>query len=167
MILSSKGKFFSKINIIDILIILFVLVAIFGAYFRFSANNAVSENKPCVFQYTFTVRGIRESNMKLLQKSANSHTTFVPDGKVDSSVGKLMDIKVEDAIMEVEKTDGTIVAAPTPGKYDVTLTLEVEGYSNKTGYYTDDDFGICAGKQYNFSNIYCLVGGIVNEIVVK
>ena len=167
MILSSKGKFFNKVNIIDVLIILLVIVAIIGAYFRFFVNRVDEENKDCVFQYTFTIRGIRENNVKLLVESANSQTPFILAEKIESPMGKLIDVKVEDAISEVEKTDGTIVSTVVPGKYDVTLTLEVDGYQNKSGYYVSEDIAICAGKQYNISNIYCLVGGMVDEVVVK
>lgn len=167
MILSSKGKFFNKVNIIDVLIILLLLFAIIGAYFRFNGNNVITENKTCVFQYTITIRGIRESNMKLLVKSVDSQTPFVLDGKISSSMGKLIDADVANAVKEVEKTDGTVVTAEIPEKYDVTLTLEVNGYQSDSGYYTPENFEICAGKEYSISNIYCLCEGIVNEVRVK
>lgn len=167
MILSSKGKFFNKVNIIDVLIILLVLVAIIGAYFRFNGSNVVSENESCVFQYTITIRGVRENNKNLLVKSVDTQTPFSLDGKISSSMGKLVDVKVDNAVVEIEKTDGTVVSTEVPEKYDVTLTLEVNGYKSDKGYFTPENFEICAGKKYSVSNIYCLVGGVVNEVYVK
>lgn len=167
VILSSKGKFFNKVNIIDIFIILLVIIAIVGAYFRFNGNNIVAENKSCVFQYTITVRGIRENNMKLLMESVDSQTPFVLDSKINSSMGKLVDVKVTNAVTEIEKSDGTIVSTEVPAKYDVILTLEVNGYQNESGYFTPENFEICAGKEYSISNINCLVEGVVNEVRVK
>ncbi len=164
MILNSKGKFFNKINIIDVLIIILVIVALVGAYFRFNGNNIVAENKPCTFKYTITIRDIREQNKDLLLESKDTQTPFILDGKISSSMGKLIDVQVNDAVKEVEKTDGTVVNAIVPDKYDVTLTLEVTGYKSDAGYFTPENFEICAGKEYSISNIYCLVEGVVNEV---
>lgn len=167
MILSSKGKFFNKVNIIDVLIILLVLFAIIGAYFRFNGSNVVAENKSCVFQYNITVCGIRENNMKLLVESMESQTPFKLDGKISSSMGKLIDVKVDNAVKVVEKTDGTVAVSEIPEKYDVTLTLEVNGYQSEAGYFTPENYEICAGKEYSIANIYCLVEGVVNEVWIK
>ena len=164
MILNSKYKFFNKINIIDVLIIILVIIALAGAYFRFNGNNVVAENEPCTFKYTITIRDIREQNKDLLEEGKNEQTPFILDGKISSTMGKLIDIKVNEAVKEVEKTDGTVVHAIVPDKYDVTLTLEVAGYKSDLGYFTPENFEVCAGKEYSISNIYCLVEGIVNEV---
>ncbi len=164
MILNSKGKFFNKINIIDVLIIILVIIALAGAYFRFNGNNIVAENKPSTFKYTITIREIREQNKNLLEESKNAQTPFILDGKISSTMGKLIDIEVNEAVKEVEKTDGTVVNAIVPDKYDVTLTLEVAGYKSDSGYFTPENFEICAGKKYSISNIYCIVEGVVNEV---
>ena len=103
MILNSKGKFFNKINIIDVLIIILVIVALIGAYFRFNGDNIVAENKPCTFKYTITIRDIREQNKDLLEESKKTKTPFVLDGKINSTMGKLIDVHVSEAVKEVEK----------------------------------------------------------------
>ena len=164
MIINSKGKFFNKINIIDVLIIILVIIALAGAYFRFNGNNVVSENEPYTFEYTITIRDIREQNKDLLIKSVDTQTPFILDGKINSTMGKLIGVQVNEAVKEVEKTDGTVVNAIVPDKYDVTLTLEVDGYKSDSGYFTPENFEICAGKEYSISNIYCLVEGVVNEV---
>lgn len=167
MILSSKGKFFNKVNIVDILVIILVVVAVIGAYFRFNGNTVVAENEQCVFNYSITIREIREENKNLLLKSMETQTMFVLDGKINSSMGKLVDVKVSDAVTTIEKTDGTLVNTKVPGKYDVTLILEVDGVKNSSGYYTPEIFEICAGKKYSISNINCLVEGVVDKVWVN
>ena len=96
MILSSKGKFFNKVNIIDILIILVIIVAIIGAYFRFNGKNVVTENETTTFYYSIVIREIREENKNLLVKSQSEQTPFILDGKISSTMGKLVDVKVSD-----------------------------------------------------------------------
>ena len=96
-----------------------------------------------------------------------SQTPFKLDGKISSSMGKLIDVKVDNAVKVVEKTDGTVAVSEIPEKYDVTLTLEVNGYQSETGYFTPENHEICAGKEYSIANIYCLVEGVVNEVWIK
>ena len=167
MILSSKGKFFNKVNIIDILIILVIIVAIIGAYFRFNGKNVVTENETTTFCYSIVIREIREENKNLLVKSQSEQTSFILDGKISSTMGKLVDIKVSDTEKIVEISDGTLVNTSVPEKYDVTLVLEVDGYESDSGYYTPENFEICAGKKYSIANIYSLVEGVVEEVWVK
>ena len=64
----------------------------------------------------------------------------------------------------VTKTDGTIVSAEIPEKYDVELILKVVGNVNDSGYFTPETHEICAAKKYDITNIYCAVSGIVNKV---
>lgn len=162
MLFNSKGKLFNKVNVIDILIIILVIVAIAGAYFRFNGNNVVAVNKGCEFYYSITIREIRENNKNLLAESVG--TDFRLDGKVSSSMGTLVKVDPTDAITEIEKTDGSIVSAAVPEKYDVVLTFKVNGYKNDSGYLTPEMHEICAGKEYSITNIYCLVKGAVDKV---
>ena len=165
MLLNSKGKFLNKINIVDMLIIILVIIAIIGAYFRFKGNNVVAENENCEFYYTLTVREVRETNKILLEKSLD--TSFRLDGKVSSSMGTLVNVEPTGAITEIEKTDGSVVSATIPGKYDVVITFKVNGYKNNTGYLTPEMHEICAGKTYSIMNIYSSVEGIVDKVWIK
>ena len=165
MLLNSKGKILNKVNIVDILIILLVVVAIIGAYFRFKGSNVVAENESCEFYYSLTVREVRESNKNLLENSID--TSFRLDGKISSSMGTLISVESTEATAEIEKTDGSVVSAVVPGKYDVVLTFKVNGYKNDTGYLTPEMQEVCAGKTYSIMNIYSSVEGIVNKIWVK
>ena len=119
------------------------------------------------FYYSIVIREIREENKNLLVKSQSEQTPFILDGKISSTMGKLVDIKVSDTEKIVEISDGTLVNTSVPEKYDVTLVLEVNGYESDSGYYTPENFEICAGKKYSIANIYSLVEGVVEEVWVK
>ena len=162
MLISSKGKIFNKVNIIDIIIILLLIVIITGVYFRFKGNNIVAENENCDFYYSMTVREVREANKNMLEKSID--TPFRLEGKINSSMGTLVKVETSVAMGEIEKTDGSVVNAEVPGKYDVVLTLKVSGYKNSSGYLTPEMHEICAGKLYNVTNIYSLVEGTVEKV---
>lgn len=162
MLFNSKGKLFGKISIIDILVLVIVVVAIVGAYFRFQGNNVAAENVTSEFYYTISINEIRESNKNLLEKSIG--TDFRLDGKISSSMGTLQSVEVTDATIPVEKTDGTVVSALVPEKYNVKLTFKVLGTEDSSGYYTPELHEICAGKEYSITNLYCSVIGFADKV---
>ena len=162
MLMDSKGKLFGKISIVDIAVIVILIVAIAGAYIRFNSNKPAVVSNDTEFYYTISINNIRESNKNLLENSIG--TTFSMDGKITSTMGELVDVKVSDAKGTITKTDGNIVSATVPGRYDVKLTLKVLGNVNDYGYFTPDTFEICAAKEYNIKNIYCSVTGVVDKV---
>lgn len=162
MLFNSKGKLFGKVSIVDIFVVILIVVAIVGAYVRFNGNNVGAVNQTSEFNYKITIREIRETNKDLLLKSIG--TDFRLDGKISSSIGTLVDVAVSDAVCEIEKTDGTIVSAVVPEKYDVVLTLKVTGSETDTGYYTPEMYEVCAGKQITLANINCNVTGVIDKV---
>ncbi len=163
MLYNSKGKFFGKISIVDILIIAVITVAVVGAYFRFNGNNVAAEVTTTDFYYTMTISEIRENNKNLLEKSS-LNTDFRLAGKIESSMGTLIDVKVEDSTAFVEKTDGTVVVAEVPDKYNLKLAFKVSGTENDSGFFTPELQEICAGKEYTVTNLYCTVAGMVERV---
>lgn len=162
MLIDSKGKLFGKISIVDIIVVAILVVAIAGAYIRFNGNKPAVVTNDTEFYYTISINNIRQSNMDLLKNSIG--TTFSMDGKITSTMGELVDVDVSDAKGTITKTDGTIVSATVPNKYDVKLTLKVLGNVSDHGYFTPDTFEICAAKEYNIKNIYCSVTGVVDKV---
>ncbi len=165
MILDSKGKAFGKVSIVDIIVVLLLIFAIVGAYFRFYGGNSKVVTNNQEFYYTISINNIRENNMKSLQNSIG--TQFCLAGKIKSTMGELTDIEVSNAKGTVEKTDGTIVVSEIPERFDVKLTLKVVGNVNENGYYTPETYEICAAKEYNIKNIYCCVKGAVDKVWTK
>ena len=162
MLFDSKGKVFGKVSIVDIAVIVLVVLAVVGGYFRFSGNNTSVVSNDAEFYYSITAKGIRETNKNLLENSIG--TDFRLAGKISSSMGELVGVNVSNAKDIVAKTDGTIVLAEVPEKYDVELILKVVGNVNDSGYFTPETHEICAAKKYDITNIYCSVSGIVNKV---
>ena len=162
MLFDSKGKVFGKVSIVDIAVIVLVVLAVVGGYFRFSGNNTSVVSNDAEFYYSITAKGIRETNKNLLENSIG--TDFRLAGKISSSMGELVGVNVSNAKDVVAKTDGTIVSAEVPEKYDVELILKVVGNVNDSGYYTPETHEICAAKKYDITIIYCSVSGIVNKV---
>lgn len=162
MLFDSKGKIFGKVSIVDVAVIAVILLAIVAGYLRFSGTNTAVVSNNTEFYYTITAKNIRETNKNLLEQSVG--TAFRLGGKGNSSMGVLVDVETADAEAIITKTNGEIVMAQIPEKYDVTLTLKVVGNVNDSGYFTPEAHEICAAKEYNLTNIYCNLTGFVNKV---
>ena len=162
MLFDSKGKVFGKVSIVDIAVVAVILLAIVAGYLRFSGTNTATVSNNTEFYYTITAKNIRETNKNLLEQSIG--TAFRLGGKGNSSMGELIDVESADAEASITKTNGEIVMAQIPEKYDVTLTLKVVGNVNENGYFTPEAHEICAAKEYNITNIYCNLTGFVNKV---
>lgn len=162
MILDSKGKIFGKVSIVDVVVVLLIAAAVIGAYFRFSGSNAEVVANDEEFFYTIEINNIRAENKDLLLKSVG--TPFKLSGKINSTMGELVDVTVVAAESEMILNDGTVIRAEVPERYDVTLKLKVLGKVNEYGFYTPEMHEISAAKEYEVKNIYCSVTGMVLKV---
>jgi len=147
MIIDSNGKLFGKISIVDIAVILVIIIAIAGIYFKFfvKTNKTVVSNTD--FYYSVEVKNIRPSSAEALEKSRGL-TVFLNE-KISSEMGQLVDLKITPAVDTIEKVNGELVDAPIPDKFDAIVTIKINGKVNAKGYYTEQLKEINAGAAYN------------------
>ena len=171
MLMNSNGKLFGKVSIIDLLVILLVIIAIVGAYFRLTQtakpNDSSEANKQVVlkttdFYYTINIKEIREVNKNKLVESVNSE--FCLNGDVTFTMGTLVGVDVSDSVATITLTDGSIVQAEIPEKYDVALTFKISGYEKDDGYFTPQMYELCVGRSYSISSLYSTVYGTIEKI---
>lgn len=156
-------KILKKIHLVDVAIILLVLAAIIGVAVRFGGGgDSRSAAADAKFNATILIHDVRESNVKALEKSMN--LPFVTDEKTSVAYGTLVNMEVTPANGIVEKTDGTVVNATIPEKYDVLLTFSFRGKVNENGYYNQDVMEIAAGSTHTIRSKWCSVYGIVQRV---
>ena len=166
MLMDKKGKLFGKISIVDILIVLAVIVCIVGVYVRFVAQPERVQIETKTFTYKVLVSEIREMSVEGLEQSIG--TTFLLNEKGRSDViGKLVDVESRHYSEPIVKNDGTTEMAEMPSKYEVILTMELDGIVNDSGYYTTDYKSIGVGADLLMMNKYISTSGKITEIVEK
>ena len=133
MIIDKKGKLFGKVNIIDLCIVVFVILAVFVTVFKFSATpGSTASQSNAVFEYSVKVSDVREFTAKQFEKGDN-----VYDDESGKYIGKIIDVKITDAKAIGLKSDGTHVESTKPERFDAVLTIETNGTINDTGYFAD------------------------------
>ncbi len=147
MIIDQKGKLFGKINIVDLLIILFVLVAVGATVykFQFSAHKDVNTADGQI-EYTLKVQGVRDFTAN---QFAVGDEVF--DKETNKSIGTITGIRQEDAEEFVNMADGTFVMQTIPDKFDLYITIVSDARMNDEGYFANGTKQIGA---YSTLNVY-------------
>jgi|GEM_PF-4204008 len=107
-----------RFNIIDVLILCFLLgVILVGAYKLFFVNKAVTVQNSEI-EYQILIEEVRKPTVEAFQEGQ-----AVKEAKSNTNLGKIVKKEVLPCQKEVPTADGRIVLAPAPGKFNVLLTL--------------------------------------------
>jgi hypothetical protein len=130
MLMDNRGRLFGKVNIIDMLVLLVVLLIISGVISKFALSDDRSvKSNPNILQYTVSIADIRNYSADALNVGDKLY-----DAKTGTYMGEIINKEVKPQRDYITKTNGTIVQAEKPNRLEVLLTIEVPGVENETGY---------------------------------
>lgn len=131
MIIDNKGKLFGKINIIDLLVVLVLIVAVLVTYFKFnmSAHSNVSETNGYV-EFEVQIDGVRDFTTQSINEG-----DVVYDSQNDVCLGEVVSKRIESEERHITKSDGTIVLSDVPERYKLFITIGSDARINDAGIY--------------------------------
>lgn len=160
MVIDDKGKLFGKISIIDIVVVLFILAALGGAYYKFfMTGQGGAAAQFDTLRYQTIVKMVRQPSVDAILEGADAY-----DGESGNYIGKIIDKQVRPAMGFIEKADGTIVEAQAPDRFDVLVTLEVPGVENDHGYFANGTIEIKRGSDLKLSTRMIEVQSRVTDV---
>ena len=159
MFINKEGKLFGKISIIDIFVVLVIVVAAFGVYSRFIAGNETVETNMSKIQYEMKVKKVREASVTALEKGGALYDSITKE-----YMGEIVSVEAVPCMEDQQMSDGTIVMSEIPERFDVYITLNVDGSSNKAGYYTKDNKNLCVGSSLIISTKFAETTGEIISI---
>ena len=131
--IDNKGKLFGKVNIVDLLIIVFVCVAVAATVYKFgfSAHKNVNQSD-ITLQYVLKTSGIRSY-------TADSITIGdeIYDDETDRFLGTVSKVEKKEALGHLAKADGEIVYTEKPERFDVYITVECDARLIGGGYFAN------------------------------
>lgn len=130
--IDKNGKLFSKISIVDILIVLAIILCIAAAFIRFSGLLGDNQTTPVNFEYVVKIQQIREKSAEAVEKKGHVYSNLSDK----SYFGEIVDVKVEENENTTIMYDGTVKKTHVPDRYDVYATIRTNGKSTGTALYT-------------------------------
>lgn len=159
MIINKDGKLFGKISIIDILAILVILVAALGIYSRFFVGNEKVETASSRIEYTMKVDGVRGGTVDALKNYSP-----ITNATTKEYMGDIVNVTYKEATKAVELLNGKMKNSPNPDRYEVYVTVQVDGNVNNSGFYTATNQSLTVGSNYVFCSKYAKTTGHIIEI---
>ncbi len=139
----SKGKFFGKINIIDLLVVLVIVAAIIGVSAKYMQSKSIAG-----VDSTKTIEiSFYQEDAPAFAASAVKIGDTVKDAMQNNIVGKVSDVKIDKSVFFGVNDQGKFMASPREGYSSITITSEVKGIIKPGGGTTINNYEYFIGKQ--------------------
>lgn len=160
-IIDSNGRLFGKINMLDLLIIVSVIVLLFSVKVKFDKSpSQMSSDKKII--YTVEVKDVRQPTVDAIYLEQKN----IIDNDTKKDIGKIVNITQEKTKENVKLVDGTYKVAEKEDKFDIVLTLETNGTETKDNYFTSTGKKLIVGDSISIHNKKVLVSGKIKSIEV-
>lgn len=160
-IIDEKGRFFGKINLVDLGIILLLVLA-FCAVGAKLAKERFADRETVELTYTLAVRGVRQQSVDAI----SMETKGITDAEKDEPLGDIVDIEQTPALELVETVTGDFKWAEYSDKYDLYITLKTDGIKTEDGYFIESGKKLMYGSTVGLNNGYSQMFGTIENIEV-
>lgn len=133
--IDNKGRLFGKINVVDFIIVLVIIVALCATVFKFSFSpfggikNLIA-TPPIRVEYVLKISGVRDFTAKNVVRGDRLYNE-----DDNTYIGVITDVEIENATEYVAKVDGTVAMTENPNRYDVYVTVECDAYTKRGTYH--------------------------------
>ena len=160
-LIDENGRLFGLVSIIDVVVVAVVAVLAVALYTKDTAVPIAGISdplQPIVYEVSITnmpagrLEGLRENDVLYNKETGNP-------------MGTIREIKVEDCVISMLKTDGTYVMAPVEDRYNVTLTVDAQVMVDERGhYYVERSELVAVGWSANFNTKTSTFAGVITEM---
>lgn len=154
-----NGKIAGKINIIDLLVVIAVVVAVFGVVIRVATISDKSTAGKVPFEYVVCVEGVREYSIQGLQKGGNIFSE-----KENALVGEIVNVSVEPAKYDLIMLDGERKLIERPDRFTAYVTVKANGVMRGGRYCDAVETPVGVGSEYKLCSKYVLTNGKVTSL---
>ena len=159
MKLIEDKKLFGKINIVDILLVLIILVFGIVGYKKVFTNDAGISIGAKLYKTNFLlkIQSVPEDIYKYLEEGVD-----VYDNETNSYIGKLVSFYSGDCLVnKIDLTNNQYVLSDTPEKINIFLNVEVEVADNPGDLITANNYYVKVGKYINIRSGKFAGGGYI------
>lgn len=130
--IDNKGRFFGKVSIIDITIVLVLVLSITGILYKFDKSKIAGLFNTDNYEMYFFVEEVPEYVANSINKEDHAKSR-----SKNIDFGKIIDIKIDKSISWSKNDKGEIIKSTKDGYKSVAITVEGIGVYSKSGLVID------------------------------
>lgn len=159
-LIDKDGKLFSKISIIDIVIVLVILFIVVSLVFGKTDTPAATKVSKNETNYTLVLKayGLYKHDREPFSVGDNIY------GNNGESIGKVTAITSENTKSNIKLSDGKYVEFSNPQFYDYFLTIEGKGTSTEKGMFASGTLPLIPCNNVTISSKYFNGNSIVLSV---
>lgn len=154
--IDKNGRLFSKVSIIDLLIVVLVLVLAVGLIFRKETQPVINGNAN--FKVVIKIEDIRQYTVDAIQIGDKFYEQYA------NEIGTVSNIEVSGATELMENNKGEAFLAPLQDRYDLAVTLDCTGRITDTGYYANGNRQLSIGGDVPVQSTYVYTNSRIIDI---
>lgn len=149
-----------KFNILDAVLIVFALALVVILALKFTGKDMITATGSYTeAEYVITVEQIRDFTVDEIKVGAEICLDEERDIK-----GIVQNIETEKSKAQIVKSNGSVVLAEKPDRYDAYITVKSEGIQKTDGFYLFGKHAINVGSTRLFRTGYVVFTGTISEI---
>lgn len=156
--MDKNGKIFGKVNIIDLVAILIVVLAIVGITIRFTSIAAENVNQKAHFTYVVEIEDVRIYSVNALKKMGTA------TDKQGNVIGEITNVEYDKMVRQHVNENGEPVKVTTPLRYVAKVTLESEGKDTDSGYFVGENTELSVGSSITMYTKYSNCSGKIVKV---
>ena len=150
-----------RFNVIDLLIILFMVLAVVGIFLRYNLADQLYLNaRGEEFEIEFIITNIQEASQVYLQKGESFYLRR--DHIKLGEIKEILDVRA--AITYFEDVEGKLIPSELPGRIDVTGVMTCRGRTTREGYMINGNTFAAHNKLFEVHTGQLTVDIVVTDI---
>lgn len=149
-----------KFNLLDAVLIVFVVALIVVLAFKFTGTDLITAGgeykEASIVVRAEQIRDFCKEEIKVGQTISLEENSNIK--------GIIENVEISPAKAEILKNNGTVVVAEVTDKYDVDITVKVEGVQKNDGFYINGTQAVNVGTTRLFRTGYVVLTGTVSQI---
>lgn len=163
MIIDEKGKLFGKLSVVDILIALIIIAAVFVVGVKIFGSGGAIRGSTVACEYTMSVKNIRAESVDAITRSTGLDL-YDTKGYNVGTIKEITEVKPYE--MYVNKSDGTIVKAAVPERFEIKFKVQSEAAKSGNSYLLGGKSEVSNASNLTVSTELITVESVISEITV-
>lgn len=155
-----NGKIFGKINLVDFLVVLVLVLFAAGVGIRLTSSAPTQKNSGANYEITLSVKGVRKYTADALEKMGK-----LTDNNGNDIIGEIVSVETTPYELQVGNAKGELNITTMPERYTCTVKIRTEsGFEKDDRRFISDGIELAVGRGMDIVTRELKTTGAITEV---